>query len=100
MSKGQQKNSEQVCNELFEQFEGVINGLSLVKTQINTLQQSLKQLEKNIKKQMKGLKKEVGKNKVKGNRKPSGFATPSKVTKELCEFMKKQEVTNLVTLSP
>ena len=75
----------------FEQFEGVINGLSVVKTQINTLQQSLKQLEKNVKKQMKGLKKEVGKNKVKGNRKPSGFATPSKVTKELCEFMKKQE---------
>jgi hypothetical protein len=38
MSKGIQKNSEQVCNELFEQFEGVINGLSVVKTQINTLQ--------------------------------------------------------------
>jgi chromatin remodeling complex protein RSC6 len=91
MSKGLQQNSEQVSNELLEQFEGVINGLSVVKTQINTLQQSLKHLEKNVKKRMKGLKKEVIKNKVKGNRKPSGFAKPSKVTKELCEFMKRSE---------
>jgi hypothetical protein len=49
MSKGLQKNSEQVSNELFEQFEGVINGLSVVKTQINALQQTLKQLEKMLK---------------------------------------------------
>jgi upstream activation factor subunit UAF30 len=42
---------------------------------------------------MKDLKKEVVKNKNKnnGNRKPSGFAKPSKVTKELCEFMNKAE---------
>ena len=52
-------------------------------------------LEKNVKKQMKGLKKEVVKNKNKGNRKPSGFAKPSKVTKELCEFMNKSEGTEI-----
>ena len=95
MSKELQQNNEQVNNELFEQFEGVINGLTVVKTQIITLQQTLKVLEKNIKKQMKGLKKEVIKNKVKGNRKPSGFAKPSKVTKELCEFMKRSEGTEI-----
>ena len=95
MSKGLQQNNEQCNNELFEQFEGVINGLTIVKTQIITLQQTLKVLEKNIKKQMKGLKKEVIKNKVKGNRKPSGFAKPSKVTKELCEFMKRSEGTEI-----
>ena len=95
MSKNNKDNSEEVCNELFEQFEGVINGLSAVKTQINTLQQSLKQLEKNVKKRMKGFKKEVIKNKGKGNRKPSGFAKPSKVSKELCEFMKKSEGTEI-----
>jgi chromatin remodeling complex protein RSC6 len=95
MSKNNKGNSEEVCNELFEQFEGLINGLSVVKTQINTLQQSLKQLEKNVKKRMKGFKKEVIKNKGKGNRKPSGFAKPSKVSKELCEFMKKSEGTEI-----
>lgn len=84
-----------VTNDLFEQFEGIINGLTLVKTQISTLQQSLKQLEKNVKKGMKGLKKDIVKNKAKGNRKPSGFARPSKVSKELCEFMKKNEGTEI-----
>jgi len=86
---------EELDNNLFEQFEGVVTGLGLVKTQIVNLQQSLKQLEKNVKKQMKGLKKEVVKNKNKGNRKPSGFAKPSKVTKELCEFMNKTEGTEI-----
>jgi chromatin remodeling complex protein RSC6 len=86
---------EQVGNELFVQFEEIVNGLTIVKTQINNLQQNLKLLEKNVKKQMKGLKKEVTKNKNKGNRKPSGFAKPSKVTKELCEFMNKNEGTEI-----
>ena len=86
---------EQTGKDLFEQFEGIVNGLSVIKTQISNLQQNLKHLEKNVRKQMKGLKKEVTKNKNKGNRKPSGFAKPSKVTKELCEFMKKDEGTEI-----
>jgi upstream activation factor subunit UAF30 len=89
------KKEEQLDNSLFEQFEGIVTGLVLVKNQIVNLQQSLKQLEKNVKKQMKGLKKEAVKNKNKGNRKPSGFAKPSKVTKELCEFMNKTEGTEI-----
>ena len=95
MSKNKKPDSVEVCNDFFEQFECVINGLSDVKTQINTLQQTLKQLEKNVKKQMKDLKKEVVKNKIKGNRQPSGFAKPSKVTNELCEFMDKKEGTEI-----
>ena len=55
----------------------------------------MKVLEKSVKKQMKGLKKEAIKNKNKGNRQPSGFAKPSKVTKELCEFMNKKEGTEI-----
>jgi len=82
-------------NELFEQFEGIVNGLCVIKTQISNLQQNLKQLEKSVKKQMKGLKKEVIKKKNKGNKKPSGFAQPCKVTKELCEFMNKNQGTEI-----
>jgi chromatin remodeling complex protein RSC6 len=86
---------QQPGNELYDQFEGIVNGLNIVKTQITALQQNLKHLEKCVKKQMKGLKKEVIKNKNKGNRKPSGFATPSRVTKELCTFMNKEEGTEI-----
>ena len=43
------------------------------------------------------LKKESSKNKNKNkaSRKPSGFARPTRVTKELCEFMNKTEGTEI-----
>jgi len=82
---------EEQNDDLFKQFEDVISGLNMVKSHINGLQSTIKQLEKDVKKQMKGLKKEVVKSKNKGNRSPSGFAKPSKVTKELCDFMNRSE---------
>ena len=82
-------------SDIFTQFETLLNGLQAVKLHINGIQQNVKQLEKSVKKQMKGLKKEVVKNKNKGNKQPSGFAKPSKVTKELCEFMNKSEGTEI-----
>lgn len=82
---------EEQNDDLFKQFEDVISGLNMVKSHINSLQSTIRQLEKDVKKQMKGLKKEVVKSKNKGNRSPSGFAKPSKVTKELCEFMNRSE---------
>ena len=78
-------------NDLFTHFDDLVAQLAHVKTQITGIQQNIKVLEKNIKKQMKCLKKEVVKNQNKGNRQPSGFAKPAKVTKELCEFMNKTE---------
>ena len=88
-------NQEQVDEELFSQFDKLIAQLMGMKTQITTIQQNIKQLEKSVKKQMNGLKKKVKKTKNKGNRQPSGFAKPSKVTKELCEFMNKTEGTEI-----
>lgn len=81
----------QLDDEIFVQFEQLVTQLNQMKTQITGIQHNIKLLEKSVKKQMKGLKKEVVKTKNKGNRQPSGFAKPSKVTKELCEFMNKAE---------
>jgi chromatin remodeling complex protein RSC6 len=81
--------------ELFTQFESLITNLNTVKNQILGIQHEIRTLEKNVKKQMKGLKKEAVKTKVKGIRQPSGFAKPSKVSKELCEFMNKSEGTEI-----
>ena len=94
MSKKETTES-QLDEEIFVQFEQLVTQLNQMKTQINGIQQNIKQLEKNVKKQMKGLKKEVTKSKNKGNRQPSGFAKPTKVTKELCEFMNKAEGTEI-----
>ena len=86
---------EPELSNIFEQFESVIDNLSHFRIQVNTLQQQIRQLEKGVKKQIKCLKKETTKTKNKGNRKPSGFANPTKVTKELCEFMNKTEGTQI-----
>jgi len=91
MTKPDAYTNTQMNDDVFFQFEQLVSQLTLMKTQITGIQQNIKQLEKGIKKQMKGLKKEVVKTKNKGNRQPSGFAKPSKVTKELCLFMNKAE---------
>ena len=82
-------------NNIFDQFGVIIDSLSHFRIQVNTIQQQIRQLEKNVKKEMKGLKKVAEKSKNKGNKKPSGFANPTKVTKELCEFMNKQAGTQI-----
>jgi len=74
-----------------EQFESILSILNNFKTQITAMYQQIKLVEKNVRKEFKVLKKEVDKNKNKGNKKPSGFATPSKVTNELCDFMDKEK---------
>lgn len=87
--------NQQDGDVLYQEFDQLITQLISMKTQITGIQQHIKQLEKSVKKQIKGLKKEVIKTKNKGNRQPSGFAKPSKVTKELCEFMNKAEGTEI-----
>ena len=59
------------------------------------LSNKIKSLEKNVKRKVKKLEKELNKNKVKGNRKASGFAVPTKISQDLCEFMSVPEGTKL-----
>ena len=75
-----------------EAFSTISDSITLFKMQLSTLQQQVKTVEKQVKKELKGLKKKTNPNdKPKGKQAPSGFAKPSKVTKELCEFMNKPE---------
>ena len=63
------------------------------KTQITSMHQQFRLLEKSSQKQINQLKKDSAKSKVacKGIRKPSGFAKPSKISKELAVFMGKAD---------
>lgn len=73
------------------EFELIIKDLSNLKKNLNDIQNRIKTYEKNNAKEKRQLLKQVNKNKQKGNRRPSGFAKPSKVTDELCEFMGKDK---------
>jgi chromatin remodeling complex protein RSC6 len=78
-------------DSILEQFTTINNSLTLFKMQINTLQQHVRNVEKNVKKELKNIKKDNKKDKIKNKRAPSGFAKPTKVTKELCDFLDKPE---------
>jgi len=79
------KSTDEVC----EQFSGVLSTLSSFRSQITMLQTQVRALEKTVGKQMRTYAREAKKNKNKGNRKPSGFAVPTKISDELCVFMQK-----------
>jgi chromatin remodeling complex protein RSC6 len=81
---------EDSIDSLADNFDNIINSLTSFKLQISSMQQKLRVIEKSVKKEFKVLRKEADKNKNKGNKQPSGFAKPSKVTDELCEFMNKE----------
>ena len=73
--------------EIHSQFVDVVKTLATFKTTITMLSNQIKTIERNVKKNVKRLEKESRKNKNKGNRKASGFAVPTKISKDLCKFM-------------
>tara|TARA_Y100000996_G_C22283159_1_gene544879 strand:- start:112 stop:597 length:486 start_codon:yes stop_codon:yes gene_type:complete len=75
--------------EIKDEFSEMVDTLSKFKLQITILQNQMRGLEKTVNKKIKACQKEAQKNRNKGNRKPSGFAVPTKITDELCEFMGK-----------
>lgn len=74
----------------------VNNTLSVLKINMSLLQSQIKTMEKAVKKAETFATKMQKKEKcVSSARKPSGFATPSKVSSELCEFLNKMEGTEM-----
>ena len=73
------------------QFSSILSTLSSFRTQITMLQNQIRAVEKTVSREMKRQQKEVAKGKNKGNRKPSGFAVPTTISNDLCEFMQKPQ---------
>ena len=84
-----EKHSAEV-DQITDSFHSVLSVLGTFRTQITGLQNQIRSLEKTVKKNMRTLHREAKKNKNKGNRKPSGFAVPTKISDELCDFMGKE----------
>jgi chromatin remodeling complex protein RSC6 len=86
--------NDTALDNIVEQFATINDSITLFKMQLSSLQQQLKTIEKNVKKEVKNSKKDK-KTSAKAPRAPSGFAKPTKVTKELCNFMDKPEGTEI-----
>ena len=81
--------------DIHDDFSSIINNIALLKTNLTDLQNSLRNLEKKTNKKFKGYIKQARKFKNKGNKQPSGFAKPTKISEELCQFMNKPTGTEM-----
>jgi chromatin remodeling complex protein RSC6 len=85
--------SNQEIINILEDFTQIQNSLSLFKMNITTIQTQIKDLEKKIKKEIKVLEKNQKTNTIKKS--PSGFAKPTSISKELCDFLNYPEGSKL-----
>lgn len=76
------------------QFKEVLNTLNEQKNLITTAINNVKQLQKNYLKETKNKKKKRTSDPTK-KRAPSGFAKPTKISKELCDFLSKPNGTEM-----
>lgn len=89
-NKEMNEENEEKPDPLAEQFDGILQSLTMFRGQITNLSQQIRGLEKIVTKEVKVLKKQAAK-KNRGNRAPSGFAKPSKISKDLSDFMDTEE---------
>jgi chromatin remodeling complex protein RSC6 len=89
-----QESTTESLSTIFEGFNTINDSLTLFKMQLSALQQQLKTIEKHVRREVKSIKKS-SKTKIKNKKAPSGFAKPTPVTKELCEFMDRPEGTEI-----
>lgn len=87
--------SSSTADNVGERFGDILSTLSGFRTQITMLQNQIRGLEKSVKRNMKSLQREAKKNRNKGNRKPSGFAVPTNISNELCDFMQRPHGTKV-----
>jgi len=69
-------------------FDKILIGVQKIKMDLLDLTHEIKRVEKELKKRQKLYDKIASSKPKKGSRKPSGFAEPVRVSKELCTFMK------------
>ena len=82
-------------SDIHEEFVDIINNISLIKSSLTDLQNSLRGLEKKTNKKFKNYIRENRKFKNRGNKQPSGFAKPTKISNKLCTFLNKPDGTEM-----
>lgn len=89
MSNNVEKKDSSNVTSNKESFSELLSCIQTIKQQLTNLTKVVKDTEKRVNKRIKTLEKENKKSKNKGNKQPSGFANPTNVSKQLCEFMEK-----------
>lgn len=82
-----EENVEEEVVDENDTFSSLVNAITLLAANVKEIQAKLKVYSKEREKQQKILNKEAAK-REKARKTPSGFAKPSKISDEMCAFMK------------
>jgi len=80
---------------LNEQFAGLLAQLTALRSQLTTVTTQVRVLSKRTDRELKAAKKMGRKKKRTGNRQPSGFVKPTKISQELAVFLGKDKNTEM-----
>ena len=80
---------------LLDTFSNIISSITKLKSEFVVIQNNIRCLERQTKKHIKTLEKELIKRRPKNKKKPSGFAQPVDISRELCEFLEKPNGTQM-----
>ena len=87
--------TEQAVLSLGDQFTGLLAQLSSLRSQLTTVTAQVRALAKRSERELKAAEKNSKRSKGKGNRKPSGFVKPTKISLELAAFLGKPKGTEM-----
>ena len=80
---------------LQDQFTGLLAQLSSLRSQLTSVTAQVRLLSKRSERELKLAEKNSRRSKGKGNRKPSGFVKPTKISVELASFLGKPKGTEM-----
>jgi len=84
---------------LHDQFTGLLAQLTALRSQLTSVTSHVRSLSKKTERELKAAHKAGKKNKRKGNRAPSGFVKPTKISSELANFLGKAKGTEMARTS-
>ena len=86
---------EETSPNLQEQFAGLLAQLTALRSQLTTVTTQVRVLSKRTDRELKAAKKQGKRKKRTGNRQPSGFVKPTKISNELASFLGKDKGTEM-----
>ncbi len=86
---------EDTTPNLQEQFAGLLAQLTALRSQLTTVTTQVRVLSKRTDRELKAAKKQGKRKKRTGNRQPSGFVKPTKISNELASFLGKDKGTEM-----
>ena len=95
VSKKTEKVVEETSPNLSEQFSALLAQLTALRSQLTSVTTQVRVLSKRTDRELKAAKKVGRKKKRTGNRQPSGFVKPTKISNELASFLGKDKGTEM-----